>query len=835
MFTLLTLGGTVLTDETGPVTGRAVHRRRLALLAILATYRGRPVAREKLVGLLWAEHPGDAARHLLSESLYVLKKTLGDQTFTSVGDEVALNPNALESDVASFEAALESNEPGRAVVLYRGPFLDGFYLSAADEFNRWVESERDRLARLYAEALERLAGTEEIRENYLEASRWWRRLNAWDPYSSRVVLRLMSALEAGGEHAAALRAASEHADFLRADLGAEPDPAVPAYAERLRTAPAPGRLPPFATERKQALAGETDQVSETTFAGNNDAATEDQEDQDEAEAKRRPLPDQPARQIERMVDIAPIIVFAVLIALVLAVRPWGKSNNLDPSASPDPRRIAVLYLEDLSERRDQSHIVSGLTEALIHQLSQVAALHIVSANGVKPYRRRDVPFDSIVAALNVGSVVSGSVERANGFLRVRVGLVDAATGKQVDSRAVVLPDTNLLLLEDSIAAEVAGFLRRRLGHEIRLREWAAGTRNQQALELALRAEETRRSAADAARGRNSYDVASALRILARADSLLAEAREADPDWLEPVLTKGWVAIDRARLLQGDARRRQLEAAVLEALRVLALDTGNARAFELRGTARWRLSATLNDSARAATGVRDAEVSLRAAVNRDPNLASAWSTLTQLLLFTGAFGEADVTARRALAADAYLTGRSDILHALLYSALMRRSYTDAWEACDRGRSEFPQDWRFVECRLTLMREDLSRRPDPALAWRLVEQLERLDPSEKARTAGNPYSPTYRRLVAAAVSARAGDLGRARSEIARARREVAANPNLQSDMRYDEAYLRLLLGEHRSADSLLRIYVVEHPEMRTFILRDPLFQGLSPPAAETRGRK
>lgn len=41
--------------------------------------------------------------------------------------------------------------------IYAGPFLDGFFLSDAPEFERWVDTERGFLARQYAGALEALA------------------------------------------------------------------------------------------------------------------------------------------------------------------------------------------------------------------------------------------------------------------------------------------------------------------------------------------------------------------------------------------------------------------------------------------------------------------------------------------------------------------------------------------------------------------------------------------------------------------------------------------------------------------------------------------------------
>jgi DNA-binding SARP family transcriptional activator len=254
MFVLKVLGGAALERGGVPVSGRAVHRRRLALLALLAAARGRMVRRERLIGYLWPDHPGDAARHLLSESLYILRKTVGEDTFVSAGDELALDPAVVRSDLGDFWAALDADDPEAAVALYAGPFLDGFYVADAPEFERWTEEERDRLARAYARALEQLAEAREAEGDPRGAAEWWKRLARHDPFSSRIALRTMQALEAGGERAAAIRHAASHAGLMRAEMEAEPDAAVEELARRLRESPRPADPPPAVAPAASAAA-----------------------------------------------------------------------------------------------------------------------------------------------------------------------------------------------------------------------------------------------------------------------------------------------------------------------------------------------------------------------------------------------------------------------------------------------------------------------------------------------------------------------------------------------------------------------------------------------------
>ncbi|MEW5931935.1 MAG: BTAD domain-containing putative transcriptional regulator, partial [Gemmatimonadota bacterium] len=223
----------------GPLAGRAAHRRRLALLALLASSRTGSLTREKIVGYLWPETASGPARHNLSVAKSELRKELGERAFVSTGDELALDPAVVGSDVAEFEAALRAGDDAGAVELYRGPFLDGFYVDDAPAFEQWMHAERDRLALEYAAALERLAERAEAAGDADEAARWWRQAAAHDPCGSRAALRLMRALDAAGDRAAAIRAFAAHAAALREELEMEPEPEVAALAARLRTAPRP--------------------------------------------------------------------------------------------------------------------------------------------------------------------------------------------------------------------------------------------------------------------------------------------------------------------------------------------------------------------------------------------------------------------------------------------------------------------------------------------------------------------------------------------------------------------------------------------------------------------
>ncbi|HEX2210691.1 MAG TPA: BTAD domain-containing putative transcriptional regulator, partial [Longimicrobium sp.] len=516
------LGAPVIRRPDGPITGRAAHRRRLALVAILAAARGRPVGRERIIGLLWPDNPADAARHTLSEGLYVLRKELGEESFVVMGDEVGLDPAHVRSDLDDFERALQEGRWEDAVRAYGGPFLEGFYVSEAPEFERWAEGERDRLARAYGRALEELATAAEAAGASLRAADWWRRLLAHDAFSSRVALRLVRVLERGGERAAALRAAEAHVLLLREELGVGPDPELAALIEDLRSEPPapPPRAPRSAAPAAEASADEDHPLA--VPSARDTAAPDDAGDAVAAGAgeRRAVVPvdaRRPARRGRRKGIGAAAGLGAVAAVLAMVALAAGR-DRAAPEPEYDPRRIAVLYLDDDSPDGDLQYLANGLTEMLIHELSQVEALDVVSRNGVKPYRQGTVPFDSMVAQLRVGSVVEGSVASSGDSVRVVVQLIDANTHSHLESRVVVRPLGDLLEVQRAVSEEVSGFLRRRLGAQMRQRQAERETRNQEALELVLRGEQAYGDALALRQSNDSADVASAAVALEHADA-----------------------------------------------------------------------------------------------------------------------------------------------------------------------------------------------------------------------------------------------------------------------------------------------------------------------------
>ena len=501
----------------------------------------------------------------------------------------------------------------------------------------------------------------------------------------------------------------------------------------------------------------------------------------------------------------PRAVLGGVAVLAVVAAGWAAARALRgrPAASGelDPRHIAVLYFEDLSAGHALGFVADGLTEALIEQLGQVPSLAVISQNGVAPYRNPDLAPDSVARALAVGTVVRGTVEPAGDRYRVTVRLIDGASGADFRRASFEQPQGNLLAIRDSLAREVAIFLRERLGEEVELRQARAGTSSAAAWSFLQQAEKARKIAEEHVAGDS---LPGAFASFSRADSLLALAEGADPRWAEPVVLRGQIAYRRARLAPSKQLASQwLTAALAHAERALALVPGFPPALELRGAARYTswLQEPGGDSAAHARLLAAAREDLEGSTRADPTLASAFNTLSHLYYQVEDVPAAVLAARKAYEQDAYLRAANDILWRLFIGSYDLEQFGQAQRWCDEGVHRFPAYYRFTECRLVLMTTDAVR-PEPTEAWRLLARLDSLTPAPQ-RARGHHEG----QMLVGAVLARAGLKDSARRVLVAARPDRATDP--QQELLSFEAFARTILGDRDTALALLERYVAANP--------------------------
>ncbi len=411
------LGGALLVEgaaeDGGALDGPAAQRYPLALMALVATASDRTLSRSKLAGLFWPEAPESTARSRLNTHVHRIRAELGEVVLVSRGDELWLNPDALGCDVWRFERAVERGDLETAVETYGGPFLDGFHLKHAPEFEKDVERVRARLRASYREALESLAEAAEQRGEPETAARWWRERANGDPYDGRVIRRLMEALASANNRTAALRAAEVHARLVEEELGTAPSAEVRRLEERLREGPSAPEPPDGEVPARPAL----DPARGATPARAGGDSVRSAEAEREAGGRARPT------GVRRWGSVA----VAALLAVVVAGAGWYLLAA-DENAATEARSssIAVLPFATLGGERPGG-LADGLHADLLTRLARVSGLQVVSGTSMQRYRGTEASVAGIAEELGVGWVLEGSVQRSGDQIQVNAQLIDART------------------------------------------------------------------------------------------------------------------------------------------------------------------------------------------------------------------------------------------------------------------------------------------------------------------------------------------------------------------------------------------------------------------------
>jgi DNA-binding SARP family transcriptional activator/tetratricopeptide (TPR) repeat protein len=232
---LTTFGGLSIRSTGGAEPSAAATRRQsLALLAFIAAANsGLGVSRDRLCAVFWPESDSERARNALKQAIFALRRDLKQPDLVVGSGELRLNPTVICSDVADFNAALAAKDLDRAAGIYAGSFLEGVHLRAEQEFERWAETERSRLAELADMAMRSTARAALTRNDIESAVRWWRRVVALNPLDATATLDLLRSLELRGDKSGAAQHARVYSSLVRQELGTDPDPRVEQFVKKL--------------------------------------------------------------------------------------------------------------------------------------------------------------------------------------------------------------------------------------------------------------------------------------------------------------------------------------------------------------------------------------------------------------------------------------------------------------------------------------------------------------------------------------------------------------------------------------------------------------------------
>ena len=475
MLHLKTLGGWQATRDDS--VSLSIPSQRVSLLALLVACGGRGITRDRAAGLLWPDSSDENARHSLGQSLYALRRDAASAEVVVGTATLRLNADIVRCDAWELEQS-STRDAARAAELYTGPFLDGVHLRGSAELDHLIDAERQRLARLHADALESLARAEANAGQPHLAAGWWRRLAAAQPLSSRVALELVRALATAGDRAAALQAARVHEALVRDEVGAAPDPSFSAYVNQLNADTGPqansGRRD---GDRNAILVSDKSgqRSSEATEYPGPVAVAEPVTLPVRASAPDRAIvPDVTATGRNRGVLRLIWVTLAGVASLAIVVDAYRVTR---PPPTLDPKRVYVAWFENRTGDATLDKIGGMASDWVSQGLEQSAVVTVASsarAEDATPSIGR--PDDATraprhAAQLGAGTLVSGTFYRIGDRLRFHVQVSDVARGEVLDAfdatgGTVTNPSRPLEIVRQRTIGSLASLI------DPRLRSWA---------------------------------------------------------------------------------------------------------------------------------------------------------------------------------------------------------------------------------------------------------------------------------------------------------------------------------------------------------------------------
>jgi TolB-like protein/Tfp pilus assembly protein PilF len=196
--------------------------------------------------------------------------------------------------------------------------------------------------------------------------------------------------------------------------------------------------------------------------------------------------------------VAVTTVVAVMAAGLLVFRMLRATSTSPPRETASAARIeeapvsnksiAVLPFENLSRDPDNAYFVDGTQDEILTRLSKISALKVISRTSTMRYASHPDNLRQIARELGVANILEGSVQRAEGAVRVNVQLIEAETDSHLWAETYDRDIKNIFSVESEIAQNVADALRAKLLPEETARVVNVPTKNPEAYDLFLKAE-----------------------------------------------------------------------------------------------------------------------------------------------------------------------------------------------------------------------------------------------------------------------------------------------------------------------------------------------------------
>jgi adenylate cyclase len=140
----------------------------------------------------------------------------------------------------------------------------------------------------------------------------------------------------------------------------------------------------------------------------------------------------------------------------------GRSAELTTRDLPNVPSIAVLPFVNMSADAENEYFCDGLAEELLNALTRINDLKVAARTSAFSFKGRNTNVSEIGAALNVKTVLEGSVRKSANRLRISAQLINVADGYHLWSERYDREMKDVFDVQDEITLAIVDALRVKL-------------------------------------------------------------------------------------------------------------------------------------------------------------------------------------------------------------------------------------------------------------------------------------------------------------------------------------------------------------------------------------
>ncbi|OOG60025.1 tetratricopeptide repeat protein [Rhodanobacter sp. C03] len=193
-----------------------------------------------------------------------------------------------------------------------------------------------------------------------------------------------------------------------------------------------------------------------------------------------------AHSTGRKLDFWIIGVLTVAVVLLLTDR-FVLHKDSGKLAMTPAKSIAVLPFENLSDDKGNAYFASGMQDEILTRLAGIRDLKVISRTSTEQYASRPPNLKIVAEQLGVATVLEGSVQKADGKVRIDLQLIDAQSDSHLWAQNYDRDLKDVFAVQSDVAEKVADALKAQLLPAESARLASVPTQDPEAYDLYLRA------------------------------------------------------------------------------------------------------------------------------------------------------------------------------------------------------------------------------------------------------------------------------------------------------------------------------------------------------------